>query len=892
MVTLKKLFSIIFLILNLSFCYCGCDFSSIGENKKYNFTPAFTGEYISNSNGLNIIYMNLCTTTKISQCTTTSACIKDTSTLKITDLGSQSGPAIFLPTGILLTYKSQSYPECALLGGVVSTNFTIECDDMDNSFTLDSIQQFSTCSYGVKYLTKLACVCPGDCSSHGQCNTKKVQCECNTYAGGSSCNELKIKVNTISSTTIYGGVVSISGDFTNLPPTIRNNLAIKFSWETDCENVEFINNSTIQCSINKGYNGDEIEVEFSSGDLSSVIPVNFRYVEIPCQFNCSYPNGQCDRIRGICTCHYNWVDGVGCEILKTKTNSIEPTTIHGGNTNIVGNYSMIINKTDDFTFLPTNLIIKIGDSQCQDIKILNDTNLQCTVLPGKQGKKDVIFSSGSSMDFNSQLFEYFNNTCLLNCSYPHGDCNLFTAVCTCDSQTNGDGCEHSKLVIQSIDPTDEPGGLTNVYGFFGIPTSNFSIKIGDSICDNLKIINQTFIQCIVPPGKGFKSVKVSDRDLSFTGDLMFRYFAPIVTNAPKQCTNCGTLNQGYCGSQGCICNPPWMGVDCQSQYIIIPQPSKNQSSPSVEMPTFAKPNSTNNNGGGSGSDTTSTENESIEKNVYKSLIAIVKLRELDFESNEIKSFTFNEWIYTELTPSKYQYNTTIKVPPNQGELNETESNISVTLEWFESSTNVTFANENLIMNPSSIKYTIDISQYQFSSKLNQLQLVMMAELSSNKTLDLCSNSEFGETSSGDNSNYIKIQVDNHSLYGRFIKRAIIDSVPRAIGNVQLDESMKPLKNASSSQSYIGIVVPYFEKQITIDPDFSVLIDSKSVSDGNSICIHQDQLISGLTKSQIAGIVIGCIAFACCITAMIIYSIHKSKKDKTLVSNITLRNLND
>ncbi|KAN0036136.1 hypothetical protein ACTA71_005438 [Dictyostelium dimigraforme] len=124
------------------------------------------------------------------------------------------------------------------------------------------------------------------------------------------------------------------------------------------------------------------------------------------------------------------------------------------------------------------------------------------------------------------------------------------------------------------------------------------------------------------------------------------------------------------------------------------------------------------------------------------------------------------------------------------------------------------------------------------------------------------------------------------------KVAIIDSVPRAIGNVQLDETIKPLKNASSSQSYIGIVVPYFENQIIIDPDFSVLIDSKSASNQNSICILKDQLNSSLSKSQIAGIIIGSIAFATCITAMIIYSIYKTKKDKNLVSNITLRNLSN
>ncbi|KAM9996490.1 hypothetical protein ACTFIY_002634 [Dictyostelium cf. discoideum] len=57
--------------------------------------------------------------------------------------------------------------------------------------------------------------------------------------------------------------------------------------------------------------------------------------------------------------------------------------------------------------------------------------------------------------------------------------------------------------------------------------------------------------------------------------------------------------------------------------------------------------------------------------------------------------------------------------------------------------------------------------------------------------------------------------------GRFIKRAIVDSQVISIENEQLDSSMNPLLIVFS---------------ITLDPDFSVLVDDKSVSSGdNSIC---------------------------------------------------------
>ncbi|KAM9977331.1 hypothetical protein ACTFIR_011193 [Dictyostelium discoideum] len=153
------------------------------------------------------------------------------------------------------------------------------------------------------------------------------------------------------------------------------------------------------------------------------------------------------------------------------------------------------------------------------------------------------------------------------------------------------------------------------------------------------------------------------------------------------------------------------------------------------------------------------------------------------------------------------------------------------------------------MNPSTIKYTIELSQYKFKNKLNGLQLIMSASLSSSKTDDICSDKQFGETTDEfyDISNYLKIQVDDHSLYGRFIKRAIVDSLVKTISNELLDSSMNPISSSSSSQSFIGIILPNYANSIIIDPDFSVLIDSKSASSSeNSICTNND---SKLTKKN-------------------------------------------
>ncbi|KAM9981512.1 hypothetical protein ACTFIY_003817 [Dictyostelium cf. discoideum] len=326
---------------------------------------------------------------------------------------------------------------------------------------------------------------------------------------------------------------------------------------------------------------------------------------------------------------------------------------------------------------------------------------------------------------------------------------------------------------------------------------------------------------------------------------------------------CGGPKQGFCSSKGCVCYPPWIGNDCNSQVLIIPQPSINTSQPSAEIPIIDTKNNNN-------------QQPSGINYLYKSLISIVSIRELDFNGKQINLYPFDQWIFTQISQNKSQYFTSIK---NNSTSSTTpfNTNITVILEWFKDTSTIEFANSSITMYPSSIKYTIEITEYKFSNQLNNLQLVMSASFESSKTKDICSLKDFGETSNGDNSNYFKIQIDDHSLYGRFIKRAIIDSKISTIENVLLDSKMDSFQTASSSQSFIGITIPNYQKSIIIDPDFSVLVDSKSTStnDENSICTSNQ---SKLTTPQLIGIIIGSIGFATVIAISITYHVIKKKKE--------------
>ncbi|KAM9973290.1 hypothetical protein ACTFIR_012666 [Dictyostelium discoideum] len=184
-----------------------------------------------------------------------------------------------------------------------------------------------------------------------------------------------------------------------------------------------------------------------------------------------------------------------------------------------------------------------------------------------------------------------------------------------------------------------------------------------------------------------------------------------------------------------------------------------------------------------------------------------------------------------MSSTRFQFKNEILNPKT---MNKTE--INAYIEYFEKEKNITFGDQEFKMMKSSIKYTIGIGSYDFSSKINNLQLVMSASFISLSEDDVCSNKKFGN-STDDYSNYLKIQVNDHSLYGRFIKYAIIDNRTSSIINEQLDSSMNPISTSNKQQTFIGITLPNYENSVVIDPNFQLLLDIGTTAKNNDNSIR-------------------------------------------------------
>ncbi|KAM9985462.1 hypothetical protein ACTFIZ_009011 [Dictyostelium cf. discoideum] len=322
----------------------------------------------------------------------------------------------------------------------------------------------------------------------------------------------------------------------------------------------------------------------------------------------------------------------------------------------------------------------------------------------------------------------------------------------------------------------------------------------------------------------------------------------IKTTLPSKCKGvpiCGGPTQGTCNDVlGCICNSPWVGVDCSSKVIIVPQPVFNTSSPTIIL------------------------NESTSDNPETNLVAlinVVAIREIDFYNKVLHMYSFDKWIYNSINSNVSTYSSNII------NKNGSTTPISVEIEYFENERTIEFAGQEINMKPSSIKYTIYIDQYPFSTRLSQLQLIISATAMINSDSDSCSNKEFDNTTS-ESSDYVKLSISGKSLYGRFIRRALVDSTPITISNELLDKSLGAISDSHTSQSFIGINIPIYNKNVIIDPDFSLIINSNpSTTTENSICSKSTlKSKSGLTTAQLAGIIVGsvgaiAIAFATIVT---------------------------
>ncbi|KAM9998535.1 hypothetical protein ACTFIY_008189 [Dictyostelium cf. discoideum] len=241
---------------------------------------------------------------------------------------------------------------------------------------------------------------------------------------------------------------------------------------------------------------------------------------------------------------------------------------------------------------------------------------------------------------------------------------------------------------------------------------------------------------------------------------------------------------------------------------------------------------------------TNPNTELFENSKFKSLIIIKSLNELDFQDKIIKQYNLESilWSFKNQTTSNdikqqietYYYNTTINSTSISKSLNKS-TEIKVLFNWYKDIDSnvinkIKFANQEIKIEPYSLKFNIEISSYSFESDLNTLQLIIQSQVESPPENDCQIVNSINTNNNNNNLDNFKIKLNDRSLNCNFIKRGIVDGQITTLSNSYLF--------TNSTNLSIGINIPHYENLIQMDPSFSILIDDHTSSINEQGCNNE------------------------------------------------------
>ncbi|EGC32731.1 hypothetical protein DICPUDRAFT_155266 [Dictyostelium purpureum] len=526
-------------------------------------------------------------------------------------------------------------------------------------------------------------------------------------------------------------------------------------------------------------------------------------------------------------------------------------------------------KGIQFSYDLDDIIIKISGVKCSNTYIdFNTLNCQFSATDQLKIGQDIpstiqniklttisMFTVNTAQDKTTII-----KTCS-SCNEGSGNglCSSTTGKCICSQYYTGESCNLPNQFLTSASSALSSGGLVNLYGWFGSPNEGLTITIGSLNCQ-IHYYNTTFANCTIGAGSGTKSIKIIQNNQEWIGENMFHY-TETTYRCPKDCSLNGVAN-GECNSSSgqCKCFIGWGGYDCNSKSTTggststssgssTPTPTK---SPEIEIP---ESNTTINNGSSSISNQQTT---------YE--ISILSLIEYDVTDAIVITHNLtNKWISigdTDKNIHKFNQN-----------ISET-CRITYIIEDIKESRDYEFAGLQLTLEKDSIKITVNIENYPFTSVLNKLQLRLesiVGDNGANIENNQCNNKETSINKDLlDNNqllNYITISKNEKVLYGRFINRVLSDHRQSFITTSLISNTTTTSANKESF--IIGLNLPFFTESLSIDPDFSVL-----VSPSFKKCKSNDRAKWVLPVA----IVVPCVAVA----TIIIISAIIYKKNRTTV----------
>ncbi|KAN0036078.1 hypothetical protein ACTA71_005378 [Dictyostelium dimigraforme] len=559
------------------------------------------------------------------------------------------------------------------------------------------------------------------------------------------------------------------------------------------------------------------------GNLTTQFTLNPGLINtiLNCTNNCNY-NGYCLSDIGQCKCNSNY-QGSDCSMPYIECLPIDCNG-NGICINTTGKCQCDSGHQGNACELP--FVECLND--CNGNGICTNTTGQCRCNSNYQGSDcgipyiecNPIDCNGNGVCTNSTGkcqcdSNYQGNACELpfveclnDCNNNIGKCNNQTGICICPINPHGWSgvdCSIPLHTISGAAPSNTNGGIASIYGWFGNIHTGKQVFIGNQECTPIYNFTETEIICNSPAGTGLKSISVIQNSINVTSKDIYQYYSN-----DKQCPNhCTSTLNGICNSTTgyCNCIGRWSGYDC-SLY---------------SNPSTGGGSDGNGNNGLPVSNTTidgNTGGTNINNQQTNYQILITKLIEIDFNGNQINEYSLlNKWtIFSNISKTVYTFIQSIQ---------NDQCNITYTIEEINNDRDISFAGVSFKLTSGSVKMTVSIENYQYSSNLNTLQLQMESSVNEIQTNDKndCNNDqiEINSTTNQDNSlNYIAIKKDSKVLNGRFIDRIESDGKSTFMQTVLISKSNDSIT--------VGMNLPHCTKKCFLDPDFSVLISPEFIDE--------------------------------------------------------------
>jgi len=534
-------------------------------------------------------------------------------------------------------------------------------------------------------------------------------------------------------------------------------------------------------------------------------------------------------------------------------------------------------------FISTNvLVVQIGGSTCTSPLVSQDsTTITCQFQSDVQvadiySPLDVYVSIGPLIDSTNNVFYY--KSCPKGdngqvCS-DHGICSQ-QYTCNCYIAWKLQDCSIidygpiPNIIISNATSTKYgvPSQVTIIGNDFISSVNNtLNVQIGGSICSN-PIISEsnTKITC------QFQSdVQVSDYSKALDvyiniGSIanstapVFLYYKPErncpIGNNGQTCSNNGVCNQQYT----CDCNKGWYSLDCSIEDNgggeIIPDPGVNPNNPSG---TIITPSGT----------------------MFD--IGIVLINEIDNNNNIIQSYNISNLTWNNITKqnNQYSYISTLKQNNNDAMLN-----VQLNVNNLNELVYYNFAGDVIPILPKSIKYQVQLQNYTFSSSLNTMQFIFKSGIVQQGDECIYDESNNTKTIDGNSIRSIQMTLNGETLIGTFSDRIVLDNRPSYNQVNKLTNEQIIKYNLNQQSLYVSITTTTFKQNVIVDPNFGVLISSKSDPQDYDQCKKNKKFAAWKIGVIVASCVIG-IALVVSVTLLV------QKRNQVKNFNNKLKKLNN